>query len=183
MQIVIGLLGVFAIAAFGFMTDNIGTPAVVDNVSIERYMGHWHSVASIPTTFERDCVRGTTAEYELQEDGKVLVTNTCYREDGSEFQAIGRAWIPSLNEPGKLKVSFVSLFGWWLFPGDYWLLELDPNYRYAVVGHPKRRYGWILSRTPELPEVALQGIFDRLEEAGYDPAAFRRIDQTLPAGR
>ena len=81
----------------------------------------------------------------------------------------------------KLKVSFVSLFNRWLFGGDYWILELDPNYRYAVVGHPKRRYGWILSRTPELPEVTLQGIFERLEDAGYDRAQFRRIDQTVPA--
>jgi apolipoprotein D and lipocalin family protein len=182
MQIVIGFIGVFAIAAFGFMSDNIGAPTVVENVSLDRYMGTWYAVASIPTTFEQDCARGTTATYELLENGKVQVTNTCYREDGSEFQAVGRAWIPNRNEPAKLKVSFVSLFGMWLFPGDYWILELEPNYRYAVVGHPKRRYGWILSRTPTLPEVTLQGIFERLEEAGYSRSQFRRIDQTIPAG-
>ena len=181
MQIVIGFIGVFAIAAFGFMADQpAAPPTVVEQVEIEQYMGTWYAVASIPTTFERDCVRGTTATYELLEDGKVRVTNTCTREDGTSFEAVGRAWIPNPDEPAKLKVSFVSLFGKWLFGGDYWILELDQDYRYAVVGHPKRRYGWILSRTPEIPEIQLQGIFDRLEEAGYNRVSFRRIDQTEP---
>ena len=182
MQIVIGFIGVFAIAAFGLMADNVAAPTVVENVDLERYMGTWYAVASVPTTFERDCARGTTATYELLENGKVQVTNTCYREDGSEFQAVGRAWIPNANEPSKLKVSFVSLFGWWLFPGDYWIMELEPDYQFVVVGHPKRQYGWILSRTPTLPEVTLQGIFERLEDAGYSRAQFRRIDQSIPAG-
>jgi len=182
MQIAIGLLGVFAIAAFGFMADlPASQPAVIEQVDIERYMGTWYAVASIPTTFERDCARGTTAEYELLENGQVQVTNTCYREDGTPFQAVGRAWVPSPDEPGKLKVSFVSLFGKWFFPGDYWILELEPNYSYAVVGHPKLRYGWILSRTPTLPEATLQEIFGRLEEAGYSRSQFRRIDPQEPA--
>jgi apolipoprotein D and lipocalin family protein len=182
MQLAIGLLGVCAIAAFGFLGPRTEPPAVVEQVSIERYMGAWYAVASIPTTFERNCARGTTATYELLEVGKVRVTNICLREDGTPIEAVGRAWIPNPEEPGKLKVSFVSLLGMWLFLGDYWILELDPNYRYAVVGHPKRRYGWILSRTPELPEVVLQGILDRLEEAGYDRASFRRIEPVSSAG-
>ncbi|MEN3010918.1 MAG: lipocalin family protein, partial [Candidatus Bipolaricaulaceae bacterium] len=41
-----------------------------------------------------------------------------------------------------------------LFAGDYWMIELAPDYSYAVVGHPTRRYGWILSRTPKLDEAA-----------------------------
>jgi len=181
MQIAIGLLGVFAVAAFGFMADqSVAPPTVVEQVEIERYMGTWYAVASIPTTFERDCARGTTAMYELLNDGSVQVTNTCTREDGTSFEAVGRAWIPDPAEPAKLKVSFVSFLGRWFFGGDYWILELDPDYRYAVVGHPERSYGWILSRTPQLPEPELQGIFERLEEAGYRRAAFRRIDQTEP---
>ena len=134
MQIVIGVIGVVAIAAFGFLSDSVAPPTVVENIDIERYMGTWYAVASIPTTFERDCATRTTATYELLEDGKVRVTNTCYREDGTPFDAMGQAWIPNPEEPGKLKVSFVSLWGWWLFGGDYWILELDPNYALAYVG-------------------------------------------------
>jgi len=179
MHIVIGILGIFALGAFSFLSEPPREPAVVQELDVERYMGVWYAVASIPTPFERACAGGTTAEYELLDNGEVSVTNTCYRADGTPFQATGRAWIPDPSEPGKLKVSFVRFLGRWLFPGDYWLLELDPEYHFAVVGHPKRRYGWILSRTPTLPEETLQGIFARLEGKGYDRTVFRRIDQSI----
>ena len=45
----------------------------------------------------------------------------------------------------KLKVWF-----FWPFKGDYWIIDLDPDYQWAVVGVPSRKYLWILSRTPTL---------------------------------
>jgi len=182
MHIVAGFLVLFAIGAMGFRGDVVERPAVVREVDVERYMGVWYAVASIPTTFERACAQGTTAEYRLLPNGRIEVTNTCYREDGSAFVAAGRAWAPDSSESAKLKVSFVRFLGGWLFPGDYWILDLDPDYRYAVVGHPRRTYGWILSRTPTLPEETLEGIFSRLEAQGYRRAQFRRIDQSIHAG-
>lgn len=154
-------------------------PIVVDRVDVERYMGLWYAIAHIPTTFERRCVTGTTAEYTPLGDGKIQVVNRCFSADGDPIVAKGRAWIPDSDEPGKLKVSFVRFLGLWLFPGDYWILRLDSAYRYAVVGHPKRRYGWILSRTPELDDQLLSEIFAGLEEAGYDVDAFVRVDQSV----
>lgn len=179
MRIVVGLLAIFSIGAFGFMGRLADRPSVVSRVDVERYMGLWYALASIPTTFEKACVQGTTAEYHLLSDGRIEVTNTCLRDDGSEFRAVGRAWVPDSSDPAKLKVSFVQLLGMWLFPGDYWILELDPEYRFAVVGHPQRKYGWILSRSPTLPEETLDGIFDRLEAQGYQRADFRPIDQSI----
>ncbi len=155
------------------------TPTVVDSVDVERYMGRWYAIASIPTSFERDCVAGTTAEYTLLENGQIQVVNTCYDADGKADRATGRAWIPNLKQPTKLKVSFVRFLGFWLFPGDYWIIDLDPDYQYAVVGHPSYKYGWILSRTPILPDATLAEIVARLEEQGYRFEDFRRIDQSI----
>lgn len=182
MRIAVGLLTIFVIGAIGFMGRLGERPAVVETLDVEQYMGLWYAVASIPTTFERACVQGTTAEYHLLPNGQVEVTNTCYRADGSPFSIVGRAWIPDPSAPAKLKVSFVRLLGRWFFPGDYWVLDLAPDYRYAVVGHPQRRFGWILSRSPELPEETMEGIFDRLESKGYDRSDFRRIDQSVHGG-
>lgn len=179
MRILAGLLAIFAIGAVGFMGKLGDRPTVVESVDVERYMGLWYAVASIPTTFERACAQGTTAEYHLLPDGRIDVKNTCYREDGTPFDANGRAWVPDPTEPAKLKVSFVRLVGRWFFPGDYWILDLDSDYGYAVVGHPRRQYGWILSRTPTLSEETLEGIFERLEAAGYDRTDFRVIDQSI----
>jgi len=80
--------------------------------------------------------------------------------------------------PAKLKVSFFSLFGFWLFAGHYWIIDLDPEYQYAVIGHPSRNLGWILSRTPKLPEEVLQGIVERLEANGYNFSQFKMTNQT-----
>ena len=68
-------------------------------------------------------------------------------------------------------------FGLKLAGGDYWIIDLGPNYEYAVVGHPTRKYGWILSRTKELPEDTLKGIISRLEAQGYDFSKFTMTNQ------
>jgi apolipoprotein D and lipocalin family protein len=78
----------------------------------------------------------------------------------------------------KLKVSFFSLFGFLLFAGDYWVIDLGPNYEYAVIGHPGRSIGWILSRTPVLAEDVLKGIGERLIAKGYSFSQFKMTNQT-----
>jgi len=181
MRIVAGLLAIFVVGAMALVPEFGDRPVTVGQVDVDRYMGLWYAIASIPTTFERSCALGTTAEYHLLANGRIEVTNTCFRSDGTRFTATGRAWVPDASEPAKLKVSFVRFIGWW-FPGDYWILELDPEYRYAVVGHPQRSYGWILSRTPTLPDETLDGIYERLEAQGYNRADFRAIDQTIYPG-
>jgi apolipoprotein D and lipocalin family protein len=152
---------------------------VVEVVDVARYMGLWYSIASIPTRFERGCAQGTTAEYTLQDDGTIEVVNTCYSTDGTPDIARGHAWLPDDAEPGKLKVSFVRFLGLWWFGGAYWIIDLASDYSYAVVGHPSRKYGWILSRTPTLADDVLAGIAERLEDQGYDFNDFRMMDQTL----
>jgi apolipoprotein D and lipocalin family protein len=141
-------------------------------------MGRWYAVAHIPTSFERHCATGITATYTLLENGQIEVINGCCQEDGSLQQARGRAWIPDPANPGKLKVSFVRFLGWWLFPGDYWILALGEAYEYAVVGHPELTYGWILSRTPTLPAASLREAIEKLEAQGYSFDAF----ELMPPG-
>ncbi len=152
---------------------------VVPQLDLPRYLGTWYVIASIPTSFERRCVQGTTAHYTLLPNGQIEVVNACFSADGQRLEARGRAWIPDPKVPAKLKVSFVNLFGLWLFAGDYWVIDLADDYSYAVVGHPSRNYGWILSRTPTMPEEVLAGIRQRLEAKGYDWSRFRRVDQTM----
>ena len=179
MRVVWGFLGLITLAAIGFISVLQTAPTPIARVDLDRYMGYWYSIAHIPTSFERGCAQGTTAHYQLQPNGRVTVTNTCYGADGTPSRVVGEAWIPDAEQPGKLKVSFVKFLGLWFFPGDYWILDLAPDYSYAVVGHPKLQYGWILSRTPTLPNDVLEGIYKRLEKAGYSRSAFEPIDQTM----
>lgn len=144
----------------------------VGRVDLERYAGLWHEVAKIPNRFQKRCAYGTTAEYTLREDGKITVVNRCYEDNGDLSEADGVAETVHAATNAKLRVSFVSFLGWRPFWGDYWVIGLDDDYQWAVVGEPSREYGWVLSRTPTLDEAALEKVVAVLEQNGYAWSAF-----------
>jgi apolipoprotein D and lipocalin family protein len=142
--------------------------ATVSKVDLERYVGLWFEIAKIPNRFQKQCVRGTTAEYTLREDGRITVVNRCFDKDGSVDEAEGVAKIEDTTSNAKLKVSFVSFIGWRPFWGDYWVIGLDEDYQWAIVGTPDRKYGWVLARTPALDEDTMGEIRAIIERNGYD---------------
>lgn len=150
---------------------------VVERVDLSRYLGKWYEIAHIPVFFQKGCAGGTTATYSLIKEGTVGVENQCCTSDGKKKVARGRAWVVDKNTNAKLKVSFFSILGFHLFAGDYWIIDLGPEYEYAVVGHPSRSIGWILSRTPSLSPDVLRGIAERLEAKGYDFSRFKMTNQ------
>jgi len=147
-------------------------PETVPRVDLNRYLGSWYEIASVPNRFQKHCRANTIARYARLEDGRIEVINSCRDASGATDIAQGVARIVDNRSNAKLEVSFVSLFGWRLFWGDYWILGLAPDYNYAIVGTPDRRYGWILSRTPALNAESRERIDARLRAAGYDPSAF-----------
>jgi apolipoprotein D and lipocalin family protein len=147
-------------------------PRAVPQVDLERYAGLWYQIALIPNRFQKQCVGGATAEYSLRTDGRIDVVNRCRKADGTVSEARGVAKVVDSRTHAKLQVSFVSFLGIRPFWGDYWILALDPGYRWALIGTPDRRYGWILARTPELGPEVLETIRGHIREQGYDPEAF-----------
>ena len=154
-----------------------GPPKTVERVDLERYIGLWHEIARIPNRFQDQCACCVTAEYTLRDDGKIDVLNSCTKADGKLDQAAGLARIEDRESNARLKVSFFSILGWRPIWGDYWIIGLDDDYRYAVVGSPDRKYGWILARERELEESVLERLFALLREQGYDPASFQMTRQ------
>jgi apolipoprotein D and lipocalin family protein len=147
----------------------VTTVAAVD---LARYEGLWYEVARIPNRFQKKCVSGTTAEYTRRDDGRLKVVNRCLTAKGKYDEAEGLAKIVDPVTNAKLKVSFFSLLGWRPVWGDYWVIGLDEEYGWAIVGTPDRKYGWVLARAPVLPAATLQEIFAILERNGYRRDAF-----------
>jgi apolipoprotein D and lipocalin family protein len=158
---------------------------VVEPFDLDRYLGRWYEIASFPQRFQEGCV-ATTATYSRREDGRIRVLNACRDEsfDGALRRAEGVARVAdAAGSPAKLEVSF-----FWPFHGDYWVIALDPAYRWAVVGHPSREYLWILSRTRSLEPEVYDGILARVRAQGYDLERLNRTPQPTspesePAGR
>ena len=169
------LLDVWSV--FAHDAEDVPPPTTVSYVDIQKYSGLWYEIAKMPNSFQDQCAYGTTAEYVIEEDGDIAVINRCYEEDGNLDVAEGVARIVDTMTNAKLEVSFVSFLGIRPFWGDYWIIGRDEDYTYAVVGHPERTYGWILSRTPSLPSETLQEIFELLRQQGYDPEDFEVTTQ------
>lgn len=147
--------------------------AVVDGLDLDRYVGVWYEVARYPAPFQQGCF-ATTAEYTRLDDGTIEVVNRCRDGafDGRERSVRGKARVPDATEPAKLKVSF---FG--PFEADYWVIDVDEDYRYAIVSEPRRRFLWILSRTPTLDESTMEMLLADLAQRGFDPARIERTPQ------
>jgi apolipoprotein D and lipocalin family protein len=144
----------------------------VKQVDLKKYAGLWYEIAKIPNSFQDKCAYGTTAEYKIYKDGSIQVINKCYDDNGEPDVADGVANVVDKKTNAKLEVSFVSFFGIRPFWGDYWIIGLDDNYQWAIVGTPNRKYGWILSRTPSLPDETMQKIFEILKSQHYNPEDF-----------
>jgi len=146
----------------------------VESVDLARYMGEWYEIALLPNRFQSMCAGDTQASYRL--DGDVVrVRNRCRKMDGGIEEVNGIAKVVEGSHNSKLRVSFFRPFY-----GDYWILALDPDYRWVLVGEASRRYGWVLSRTPTLDNTSLQLALDKAATLGFDREAFRRTPQIEP---
>lgn len=161
--VVVASLTTLAVAGAARALVRDDKPQVVPRVELDRYVGTWYEIARYPNRFQRQCVADTTATYELRPDGKIRVINRCRKGDGKIDTAKGTARVVDKQTNAKLKVTF-----FWPFSGDYWIIDLDPDYRYAVVGAPSRKYLWILSRTPQLDEATYRRILERVAAQGFD---------------
>jgi len=152
---------------------NLEPLKTVGQVDLASYLGNWYEIARIPAWFQKGCV-GSTATYSLREDGQIDVINRCFKETlaGDVKEARGIARITDTKTNAKLEVSFFRPF--W---GAYWIIELDPEYRYVVVGHPSRDYLWILSRCPQMDDQTYSSLIERIKSQGYEIERLIHTDQ------
>ena len=137
-------------------------------LDLERYSGRWHQVAHLPMFFQPKCERDTTATYTPQADGTIEVRNACTRADGERIEAVGVAK-PVPGAPGSLQVRFAPDWTSWLpFTwSPYWVLAVDEEYEWAMVGGPDRKYLWILSRDPAMDPERYATLVDQARQLGY----------------
>lgn len=154
-------------------------PPTVSAVDLKQYAGKWFEIARYPNKFQRKCVGNTTASYALKPDGSINVLNQCLVKNGTLESATGEAKVVEGSSNAKLEVRFAPRFMSFLSAvwGDYWIVDLDGEYKYAAVGDPKREYLWILSRTPEMSDATYQNILRRVEKLGFNPAKLQKTPQ------
>jgi apolipoprotein D and lipocalin family protein len=148
------------------------TGQTVALVELPRYMGKWYAISSLPAWFQKNCYC-VTAKYSLEKD-HVKVVNACRKRapDGPLKVSTAKAFVVPHTGNSQLKVQF-----FWPFKGDYWIIALDDDYRYAMVGHPCKKYLWILSRKPAMDEKTYDMLVETARSKGYDVEKLERIPQ------
>jgi apolipoprotein D and lipocalin family protein len=161
-------LVLLALVAGACATRPVAPLPTVDAVDLNRYAGTWHEIALLPNRFQSMCAADTQAHYRL--DGDVVrVTNRCRKANGEIEEATGIAKVVEGSNGARLRVNFFRPFY-----GDYWVLALDRDYRWVLVGEPSRKYAWVLARDPVMDAATLDATLDRAAQLGFDRGAFRR---------
>jgi apolipoprotein D and lipocalin family protein len=165
------LAGGLAYMAFRPKNQPLETVSYVD---LQKYMGTWYEISAFPQRFQKGC-HCSKAEYKLHPEGYVEVRNSCRKNSpiGKLDKAVGKAFVKDKKTNAKLKVQF-----FWPFKGDYWIIDLAPDYSYAVVGAPNRDYLWILSRQKQMGKAQYDKIVAGIQQKGFDVSRLVLSDQS-----
>jgi apolipoprotein D and lipocalin family protein len=164
---------IFILIMISIKSFSQSKPSVVQSVDLNRYTGLWYEIARLPNPFEKN-LKCITATYTLREDGKITVLNKGHKisDPEKESTAKGVAWVPDKKSMAKLKVQF-----FWPFSGDYWIIHLDKDYKYVLVGDPSFKYMWILCRENKMDEETYKMLLDRAVLEGFDIKPLIKVEQ------
>lgn len=174
----VGTLKNLTLASLAFLASCAGVSPkpplrTVDRVDLPRFMGDWYVLAHIPYWLEKGKV-GTLDRYALRPDGRI--DNTFLFRRGSLEAPLeewkGVAWVHDRATNAEWRVQFI-----WPLRSSYLVIDLDPGYRWAVIGHPSRKLAWVLGRGTGLDEPTYQAILRRLESQGYDSRKLVKVPQ------
>jgi lipocalin len=165
---------VFAMMALFFILQpGVAQRPYIKNFDLNRYLGKWYEIARFPHSFEEGLV-GCTAHYTLLPDGKVKVENAGYKNtlDGEYKETPGKAKLAGDKKEGHLKVSFFLFFY-----ADYFIMDMDPDYQWALIGSKSDKYLWILARKPQMDDTTYNMILDKARSLGYDLTSLYKVPQ------
>lgn len=152
--------------------------ALAADVDLERFMGAWYVIASIPTRIERGA-HGAVESYRLAADGSIETTFTFRKDsfDGPEKRYTPRGFVQPGSGNSIWGMQFV-----WPIKADYRIAYVDPEYTLTVVGREARDYVWIMARSPEIPEAEYRRLLEFIAGEGYDVARLRKVPQRRDEG-
>ena len=155
--------------------DLHGDPSVpfvaMEDLDLDLYAGLWHEIARFPNRYQRNCA-AITAEYSSRRDGNYDVRGTCPDRrpgrNGSTMEGVAR-----LDGPAELSVGLTAWLP--LFRRTVFVLGVSDDYSVAVVGEPRRKYGWIMARNPQITDEQFERAAEVLARNGYYVDLLERV--------
>jgi apolipoprotein D and lipocalin family protein len=166
------------ILAAGCQGSQLPPLATAPYVALERFMGDWYVIATLPTPFERGA-HNAVETYRLASDGTIDTTFK-FRADGFEGKAKtykSRGFVVNKATNAHWGVQFI-----WPIKADYRIIYVASDYSQTVIGREKRDYAWIMARTPTISTADFARLKDILASQGYDTARLIKVPQQWGAG-
>lgn len=172
------LIGALTLLAMGCQSPARVPQSTVAEVDLDRFMGDWYVIATIPTPFERGAYNALE-QYAMTDDGHIATTFSYNKNafDGPRKTMRAKGFVRDHGGNAIWGMQFV-----WPFKADYRIIYLDAAYTTTIVGREKRDYVWIMSRSPRMDEAELEAHIGSLEKLGYDIAKLVRIPQAARSG-
>ncbi len=173
-RIAIALLAALGLAVFVACSSTPMSARTVNAPAIDlpRFMGRWHVIAHVPYFAERGHV-ASVDEYTLRPDGRIGVHYT-YRTSFSEPEK-------SMDSSATVKANTGNReWTTWFFrvvPTKYRILEVAPDYSWALIDYPGRDLAWVFARTPVMDDALYRQLEQRLAGHGVNTDKVRRVPQ------
>jgi apolipoprotein D and lipocalin family protein len=150
--------------------DSLKPMPVVDYVDLERFMGEWYVIATIPTFLEKDAFNPVET-YQMSSDGSIATTFTFNKGslNGPEKIYRPRGFIEDKSTNAIWGMQFI-----WPIRADYRIVYLDDDYQQTIIGRKNRDYVWIMARTPMISKVDFSNLVSRVGALGYDLNALQK---------
>ncbi|MBK5969588.1 lipocalin family protein [Thiorhodovibrio winogradskyi] len=153
-------------------------PDTVAKIDLDGLMGTWFEVARLPN-LEADgpgqCSVNVTATYAKRPDGRIAVQTVAYNAKAR----MRRNEVHGLVYPADASGAKLILRFFKLIRGDLWVIGLDPQYRWLLMGTPSRRRLWLIARAPCISPEDYDRAIAIAAEQGYDAARVRRTQQQM----
>jgi apolipoprotein D and lipocalin family protein len=145
----------------------------VDNVDLQRFMGDWYVIASIPTIIEKEAYNAVES-YELNDDGSIATTFVFSKGgfDGEIKRYHPTGYVIDEDSNAIWGMQFV-----WPIKADYRIAWLDDDYSRTVIARNKRDFVWIMAREPSISEQDYAELVDYIVSLGYDVSKIRKVPQ------
>ena len=143
----------------------------VGSVDLKRFMGDWYVIASIPTFIEKGA-HNAVESYRLDDDGTI---DTTFKFNKGGFDGPLKTYNPRGYVMDDASNAVWGMQFVWPFKAEYRIVFLSDDYTKTVIGRTKRDYVWIMSRTPEIPNMQYEQILDFLKEQGYDIGKIKKV--------
>jgi len=150
--------------------SSLKTMPVVDYVDLDRFMGDWYVIATIPTFLERDAYNPIES-YQRDNDGSISTTFTFNKGslNGPTKIYRPRGFVKDKRTNAIWDMQFV-----WPIKADYRIVYLDDNYQQTIIGRNSRDYVWVMARTPTISQQDYSNLLALVGSLGYDLDALKK---------